>query len=820
MSDLLIILWTIVGVSIVVILLRTVKSSLLYAFMVVVGIFLATGYQQIEIFIGTIKKSDAVLVAGSLIIVFGYLGLSLNVYSNEPDALKYKSLYPDKKLLQKRKEDLKEVVKNLRKFPILGITADWGLGKSVLVDKLLTHKQKNNWQIICIDALRFNSEQLVGVVLTELQNAAWQNKKIETNIYGVLGEVNLPWYLEGIMRFFGFVKPPSVRLEKFAEALNKLNKWILINYEDLDRITNADVLRQLLALNELLTRKIAKLKIIYQYDPNKLTQLGLEQEYLEKYISHTVPLSKLGFSEIVEQVLEDNPDIKEKIGGELMALGRRVKDSEIQLSKKDNSGKEVKIVVPRIRPKTYSYRLIESFILECSTVLHKGKMYSATKKSIAIRVLYLRHLLPELYQLFGQLSPGFNSCQNIFRYKIKNKNDSVYLGYLINRNSDIWNQEELLMSEKDFSKAVSGILSDGYNHKVFNLLNFLGYYQEGYVDTRAERQKVEEIDRVVCNIVAPASCFYTDDENVYVRVVNALMSGGDIGCYNDILKFRDELRHFDYEKGDNCTIDFVGYEFYSSVIISISAVLQRRPELDNKELRLKILHHFSWYMKNMSDMDTRGKAVLDAFSFYRVKYFEEVEIITDLFYKYCEGVTLPIIPFLRFIDSMVNSLIDMGYMQSYWNFSWDRRSVDLTGSEEAIPEILKSLDSRLEELLAKEDNQRDAIISTFSSLKDSDFEDVIHSQYDRVKDFIVSIRSIIMTGKFELGNGGEISVGAGSPYSQYVQNLLNVIHSKGKEEIGMVLVEDFKSGKFSLKDLAELSNALVDEEDKEKKENE
>lgn len=36
----------------------------------------------------------------------------------------------------------------------------------------------------------------------------------------------------------------------------------------------------------------------------------------------------------------------------------------------------------------------------------------------------------------------------------------------------------------------------------------------------------------------------------------------------------------------------------------------------------------------------------------------------------------------------------------------------------------------------------------------------------------------------------------------------------------MVLVEDFKSGKFSLKDLAELSNALVDEEDKEKKENE
>lgn len=281
------------------------KDISIYLCLTIVGLLLVIGYQQIESLLEKIEGTDPFLFVGSLMagiccIVFALHGNNKSVEG------KYKPLYPDKRLLLKRKKDLKVVIKKLRAFPMLGITADWGLGKSVLVDKLLAHKQKNGWQIICIDALRFNSEALIVVVLSELQDVAWQNGRINTNIYGVLNVVKFPWHLESSIRFFNLEKPLSVCLEKFAEALNKLDKWIIINYEDLDRIRNIDVLRQLLALNELLIRKIVKLKIIYQYDAAKLAQMGLEQEYLEKYISHTVSLSKLGFSEVVEQVLENN----------------------------------------------------------------------------------------------------------------------------------------------------------------------------------------------------------------------------------------------------------------------------------------------------------------------------------------------------------------------------------------------------------------------------------------------------------------------------------------------------------------------------------
>lgn len=796
------IFWGVVGLVIVVVVLTRAKDYLAFTIFFEAGALLVICYQEITGIVKTVEDTNVFLLVGVLVIIVGGIGLRLRIDSdtNKQDKQLYNAVYPDKKLLPKRERDLVEIGHMVNHFPILGIEAEWGVGKSVFVDKLIVAKQKEGYQIINIDALRFSSEKLSSVVLTELQNIAWRYKEMQTNIYGVLGEVDFPWLLKSIIRFWGISTSPSVRLEKFSEALNKVDKPILINYEDIDRITDVDALRQLLALNELLVRKIPKLKIIYQYSPRKLAELGLGIEYLKKYIPQTKSLSTLGFEEVLEQVLEGHPHIKENLGAEFRALRTHV-TTVTPRSYKEQKLWELHISVPRILPFIYPYRQVEEFVLECETVILENPKYEGKKKEIGLNVLFLKHLLPHLYSLLSAMGPGVNKCQDFLKYTISEDKTLLSLDDLMDRGSIIWSGLDKSLSTEEFYREVEKVLKIDKNRDIFNVLSFMGYSQSGFKATEYEIMSDEEIDRVVCNIVQPAVSVRTNDENIYYKLVDIFNRNKTVkeNC-KSINKLVSELYFADEEKGENTTVILMGENHYTGFFRSISRLLKRRSELENPGLRYSLLECFEWYLETDKNLKNKKSIILHTFSNYTARNDDEVIFIIKLFSQFCKDKLLFQALFQSFVESMLRNIAITGFTDVWVN--------------ELLDNVLKHSKEKIHTL----EEIKSALISTKQSVEREkhSFKGVyseksiqLEKKFDIVLMFLSDCVEIIEHNKFGGDNESWINSNASTVYRKDVKDLIALVEIQGWGKAKVEVEKKYNEGVINLYDLRVLKDLSV-----------
>ena len=84
--------------------------------------------------------------------------------------------------------------------------------------------------------------------------------------------------------------------------IKSINKPIVIVYEDLDRVENTTVIKQILDISE----KIAgnNIKILYQFSETNLFEKGIERTYLEKYIPFILNLTDIPFKSTLSYVLK------------------------------------------------------------------------------------------------------------------------------------------------------------------------------------------------------------------------------------------------------------------------------------------------------------------------------------------------------------------------------------------------------------------------------------------------------------------------------------------------------------------------------------
>lgn len=620
--------------------------------------------------IDTIKDLSIIHFIGWLLILGVGIGSIIVIIQNlllGNDKANYgiQERFRDQELLPKRKKDLKEIEQRVENFPIVGIDDEWGMGKSILTEKLLVNLSQKNWNIIQIDALRFSTENLSRVMLSELQALLWKKNKIIINVYGVLGEVKFPWYLEGVARFFRLTDSPTMRLEKLAGELNTIKETTIINYEDIDRITDTNTLKQLLAVNELLVRKVRKLKIIYQYSDNRLRQLGLEQEYLEKYIPQTISLSKLGFLEVVGQVLSKKSEMKFSFNKELEEM---VGEYTIG-SAMDGVLAGMEIRLPKMYPSIYPYRKVEAFIDEAYSVMRDNRDYKGKKCKIALKVLFLKHFIPQLYSLFRQLGPGINHCQSIFLYDMGN-GDSVTLDVLLTS----WEKlcpGEIQPDMSDFYSKLNEILLKKKNLEIYNLLNFLGYSQGGKSRKREDKITDEEIDRVVCHIVAPAVSPRTDVEEMYLRLKSIFKNEKYTKQrWEKILEMFGQYYMVDAETGENQTIQMIGEAAFEALIRKVPYILERYKEENEdthniRKFRVALLCCFLYHLrkeKNKLSREKSAEMVLAAFSDYTCMCDDEIKIISIIYRGFCTGVEKNIKLYVNFLESIKRSLTILWYL--------------------------------------------------------------------------------------------------------------------------------------------------------------
>ena len=207
-----------------------------------------------------------------------------------------------KDLQECRKTDFKNIENAINSFSIVGVNAQWGTGKTYLINKILEKKKDEGWITLTIEALQINTGTILDALFSELSKILRSRGIVRSDFLLLTGRVQWNYIISAILNFIGLVQPSSNIFNQLIRDLKQVKTPIIINFEDIDRIKDGSELRQTLDVARKIADAIPTIRILYQYDSEKLNMMGLEREYIEKYIPHEEPLSKLTFYMIIQDV--------------------------------------------------------------------------------------------------------------------------------------------------------------------------------------------------------------------------------------------------------------------------------------------------------------------------------------------------------------------------------------------------------------------------------------------------------------------------------------------------------------------------------------
>lgn len=307
----------------------------------------------------------------------------------------------DKELFYEHEKDLQQIMSYLgnKYIQIIGVEAAWGNGKTYLLQELqkrLYSQGKDEFEFVVIDIISTNLDNLLEYLVDELDNLLLRNdvysrysrqlKKIfssNTNLsllYSLLQDNDLSY---------------SKTLDGFKKELLGLNKKILIIYEDLDRIQKNDLIIKIFYISEKLSAE--NIKVIYQYNENRMIELGFKSIYLDKYIPFRIKLTNIKLENIICYILKEM-SIKENIldNNDLHRFPPLLLVEEPMLLDRNYIEKASNIFFED----RYTIRCAEHFIYELNenAKYYVGEGNKRKKiRHIVIAFFFVKHFMPEIF---------------------------------------------------------------------------------------------------------------------------------------------------------------------------------------------------------------------------------------------------------------------------------------------------------------------------------------------------------------------------------------------------------------------------------------
>ena len=391
--------------------------------------------------------------------VFSFLNICFILFTFEWITNKHIELIINDELFKSRSKDLEKIKLEIRHNQILGINSEWGNGKSLIINHLISDTDMiNSYDFIKIDILSMNLDQLIDYLLQQIDKSL-KNQGIYTLTSKYLnGYINNSYYGRILSKVLNMEDSYSSIIEELSKDISQLERSIIVIYEDLDRIDDLALLRKIFYISEkLASNKNSKIKFIYQYNSIELNKRGLDNRFLQKYIPQNIRLTHLSFEDIWNSLLESKPD-KYK---ELKKWTRKIIGfAEVPLyyiSNPEEFSRDLELA--EFKRENYTVRNIELFMnLLISNI-------SIIKESeLLIKVLYIKIFCPEFYN-------------NISTYKNLNDNFQISL------NDDlIMLSKELIMNDiSGFNRCVISysshnlLTSCSYSNKRLNFQTLISY---------------------------------------------------------------------------------------------------------------------------------------------------------------------------------------------------------------------------------------------------------------------------------------------------------------------------------------------------------
>ena len=523
-------------------------------------------------------------------------------------------------LFVERKYDLERLLNYLNNFSIIGINGEWGSGKSFLIDHL------KNFILIKIDLLSCNIDEIQTVILNEIDKLL-KNQGIFSPFSPKLKKIIQQGKLfENISQLF--VKNDisySDAITGLRNNLRNINKPVVIVYEDLDRVENSTVIKQILGISE----KIAgnNIKILYQFSETSLLEKGIDRAYLEKYIPFILNLTDIPFRSTLSYVLEEksNKDflLKEEDFSFLYSpiYFPYFKNFDNLNRPSFNIGRELKNI---------SIRKTQLFLNELNQVINEKEIYKKNKR-IVILFFLLKHFY---YDAYKKISSG-ESLLDIFTFLYQGKNDTILNWFVYCQNEGICILDLMTTEDNKLSAFIITIFE--YNCDIETINNDFEDFVNEARNNLKNKNLNEQKDRIIWNLIGNGKSEYTDCEKFINTFYNEVINTPKTEWFQNFNNFTENLFNRKYkgmEKRDNNTIFRMGIPIMVS-LFQANYVTGRSP-LEWRNL----IDFYFLYNDYSKDLDTITPRLIEclcycelsdrSFYLYVINKFNNLKITKNL----------------------------------------------------------------------------------------------------------------------------------------------------------------------------------------------
>lgn len=495
-----------------------------------------------------------------IILIIALVLLFLLLSTSEDDSLnKSRSKICEEKLIHKREKDLDRLIEYIQSFNIIGINAVWGAGKSFLLDKL-KDKICNKYEIIEIDVLSCNLDEIQLIIIREIAKIIRKNRifsRCSNMLQKFLNNQKNISQLVNIAFNQNYVYSDIVK--GFQDEINKTGKKIIIIYEDIDRITNKKIIENILGISEKISNN--NIKVLYQYEKDKLKKVGFDSEYLEKYISYEMNLTEIGFFEVIKFLFKEKGTYNNLNINDFDFLKNYNQEHRYNvLSEEFDINSEVYFDLSKISSNTSSIRRIKKYLNELNVLLNNDNYKN--NKEIVIAFLFVKYFVHEVYEkininekildtlkfavnsnlyTMSELVSEFN-LKNIEKNEVKNAfkdipNNNNVINYCVLKLFD-YNITQSFQ-EKDFKKRIEGT-------------------EQEPVKKIQDRFENEKKDRIIWSLLENGKSSYTNYEYVEIKFIKEVLEKPKSERINRFREFDHNIFHQDNDEVDNQTIFLLG----------------------------------------------------------------------------------------------------------------------------------------------------------------------------------------------------------------------------------------------------------------------
>ena len=386
---------------------------------------------DINSFMKRINNWNTYLIVGIIGIYFLIL-IVIKIYKKTENIEK-----SDEKLYKNREKD-KEFVLNFltnndnKNIYTLGIDSEYGTGKTFIVEKAIEELDYKKFEIIKIRCMLLEKEEIYSYILKKIRKILSKN-----SIFTVSFEKLSNTFLKTIdNKFFGGISELLSQnivideIEYFKEVIEKLNKTIILVFDDIDRVNDTEKIERILSFISDFSIKNIKILVLFNSQNLKNINEKYNRNYLEKYIPVTRKITNILFIELLKKEITSN-----NLNEEDFKFLYIIEKEDIYIYPKEYQkmrdvfqfNYDFEILVKgeiEIGSLEFSPRMIKNFIEEVSNFLKLNSEWKIEKR-LLIAYVFLKNLYyDEFYEEIENTSKSF---VEIFPIKLNFENKDINL---------------------------------------------------------------------------------------------------------------------------------------------------------------------------------------------------------------------------------------------------------------------------------------------------------------------------------------------------------------------------------------------------------